>query len=328
MHAEQLDLNLLTVFDALLREGSVTKAAESLGLTQSATSHALNRLRDFFDDPLFVKVGNRMEPTIKAASLREAVVDVITRVRQQILPGAVFEPALSKRVFTLCMTDMGELVFLPALLERFKRQAPGCTVRTVQVPIEQIEGLLASGEADLAVGSIRTAPDGLYQQRLFQHSFVTIASTRNRSIGDTLTREQFESAPHIVVSLTGRTSESYDRALETQGVQRNIAVVTPHFLMVPLLMDRHPELIATVPHALADVFKALNVVRLFEPPVPIPSFPLNQHWHPRFHHDPAVIWLRELIKRTFENYPAIMTVDDADHTRAAKPKAAKRSAPR
>ena len=307
MHAEQLDLNLLMVFDALLREASVTKASESLGLTQSATSHALNRLRVYFDDPLFVKVGSRMEPTIKAASLRQTVLDVVTSIRQNILPGAVFDPAAAKRAFTLCMTDMGELVFLPALLERFKHEAPQCTLRTLQVPVEQIESLLASGEVDLALGSIRTVPEGLYQQRLFQHQFRTIASVDNRKIGEQLTLEAFLEHRHIVVSLTGRTTESYDRALETQGIQRNIAVITPHFLMVPLLMKEHPDLIATVPEALADVFVGLNVVRSFEPPVPIPAFPLNQHWHPRFHHDPAIIWLRERVKRTFEQYPKIAT---------------------
>ena len=307
MHAPSLDLNLLLVFDALLREGSVTKAADALGLTQSATSHALNRLRQYFDDPLFVKVGTRMEPTNKAASLRPAVVDVVTNVRRNILPGAVFDPAAATRTFTVCMTDMGELVFLPALLERFKREAPQCTLRTLQVPVEQIENLLATGEADLALGSIRAAPKGLYQQRLFLHEFRTIASVRNSKVGTEMTRELFESLPHVVVSLTGRTTESYDVALESQGVRRNISVITPHFLMVPLLMDRHPDLLATVPQALADVYTQLQVVRSFEPPVAIAPFPLNQHWHPRFHHDPAIIWLRERVKKTFEIYPNIDT---------------------
>lgn len=311
MHANELDLNLLTVFDAMFREASVTRASQSLGLTQSALSHALNRLRLFFDDPLFVKVGNRMEPTRKAQALRGAVVDVMTAVRQQILAGARFAPGQSNRTFTLCMTDMGELVFLPPLLDRFKKEAPGCSLRTMQVPIEQIEALLGSGEADLAVGSIRSAPEGLYQQRLFAHSFVTIASTRNQSIGTMLSRRQFEEMRHIVVSLTGRSAESYDKVLEDQGVRRNVAVMTPHFLMVPLLMDRHPDLLATVPRELAEVFGRLGTVRMFQPPVPVPEFQLNQHWHPRFHHDPAVIWLRDLMKRTFEHYPQIVTDDAA-----------------
>ncbi len=309
MHEGDLDMNLLTVFDALLRERSVTRAATALGITQSAASHALNRLRGFYDDPLFVKVGARMEPTLKAEGLRGAVVEVMSLVRQQILAGARFEPRQARRTFTLCMTDMGELVFLPPLLERFKHEAPGCSLRTMQVPIEQIEGLLASGEADLAVGSIRSAPQGLFQQRLFLHSFVTIASTRNRELGATLSRAQFERMRHIVVTLTGRTAESYDKVLEEQGIQRKVALMTPHFLSVPLLMDQDPDLLATVPRRLADVFEKLGAVRIYEPPVAVPDFQLNQHWHPRFHHDPAIVWLRDVMKRTFEHYPRVVTAD-------------------
>ena len=307
MHTDQFDLNLLAVFDAIYQEGSVTKAAQKLGLTQSAMSHSLNRLRAYFDDPLFVKIGQRMEPTSRATSMHAAVADVVSTVRNQILASSRFEPAKAKRVFTLNMTDMGELVFLPALLARLKKLAPGCSLRTIQVPIEQIEGLLASGEVDLALGSIRAAPDGLYQQRLFLSSFVTIASARNKDLGPELSRAQFEAMKHVVVSLTGRTSESYDKVLEEQGVVRKIAVVTPHFLMVPLLIDRHPDLLATVPRELAEVFIELGAVRMFESPVPVPPFQLSQYWHARFHNDLAIIWLRELVKETFEHFPRVVT---------------------
>jgi DNA-binding transcriptional LysR family regulator len=317
-HNGDLDLNLLAVLDAMYREGSVTKAGISLGFSQSAMSHALNRLRAFFGDQLFVKSSNAMVPTPKAEAMRSAVVDVMSTVRQQILAGARFEPRLAKRVFTLCMTDMGELVFLPPLLERFKNEAPHCSIRTIQVPTEQIEQLLAAGEADLALGSIRSAPEGLFQQKLFLHSFVTIVSARNRSVGKTLTLEQFEAMPHVVVSLTGRSNEGYDQVLLDQGVKRQVAVMTPHFLMVPLLMDRHPELIATVPLELANVFARMGTIRMFDPPMAVPQFALNQHWHPRFHHDPAIIWLRELTKRTFENYPRIVTKDPAGGSRRSR----------
>jgi DNA-binding transcriptional LysR family regulator len=318
MHVVDLDLNLLAVLDAMFRERNVTRAGHSLGFSQSAMSHALNRLRDFFEDQLFVKSGSAMVPTRKAEALHSAVIDVMSIVRQQILAGARFEPHLAQRVFTLCMTDMGELVFLPPLLERFKKDAPRCTVRTLQVPTEQIEHILASGEADLALGSIRSAPEGLFQQRLFLHSFVTIVSVRNREVGAKLARKQFEAMPHVVVSLTGRSAEAYDQVLVEQGIKREVAVMTPHFLMVPLLMDRHPELIATVPLELANVFVRLGTVRMFAPPVPVPQFALNQHWHPRFHHDPAIVWLRDIVKKTFEHYPRIVARDSAPKARAAR----------
>ena len=307
MHSDNFDFNLLLVFDAIFREGSVTKAAQGLGLSQGAMSHALNRLRAYFEDPLFVKIGNRMEPTRKAESIKNSVAEVVATVRNQILSSARFTPLQAKRVFTLCVTDMGELVFLPPLIERLKRLAPHCSLRTLQMPVEMIEGLLASGEADLAVGSIRSAPEGLYQQRLYLHTFVTMASVKNKQLGDSISREQFESMRHIVVSITGRSGESYDRVLEEQGILRQIAVTTPHFLLVPLLMDKHPDLIATVPLELAKVHAQLGIVRTFEPPVAVPPFQISQYWHSRFHHDSAVIWMRELMKSTFERYPEIVT---------------------
>lgn len=306
IHMEELDLNLLTVFDALFRERSVTRAAHALGMTQSATSHAVNRLRAFFDDPLFVKTKEGMSPTRKAESLRASVLDVMATVRQDILAAARFDPMGARRVFTLCMTDMGELVFLPPLLKQLRTLAPECSVRTLQVPVEQIESLLGSGEADLAIGSIRTVPEGLFQQRLFLHSFVTVLHRDNPVPGPRLSPQAFEALPQIAVSLTGHTAEAYDNVVEQQGLQRKIAVTTPHFLTVPFLIKHNPELVATVPLELAHAFEEYGFLRTIEVPFSLPPFALHQHWHPRFHKDPAIVWLRELIKSMFENYPDVV----------------------
>ena len=202
------------------------------------------------------------------------------------------------------MSDMGELVFLSPLLARFKRDASGCSLRTIQVPVEQIDALLASGEVDMALGAIRAAPDSLYQRRLYLHSFHAMVSARNTEVGDSISLEQFEAMGHIVVSLTGRSGEGYDRVLDDRGVRRKIAVITPHFLTVPVLLDRHPDLIATVPRELGVVFEKFGV-RTLDLPVQIPPFQISQYWHARFHHDPAVIWLRDLVKQMFENFPII-----------------------
>ncbi|WP_341865775.1 LysR family transcriptional regulator [Achromobacter insolitus] len=254
MHNEKLDLNLLAVFDSLMRERSVTRAGEQLGLSQSAMSHAVNRLRVFFDDPLFVKTGQGMQPTPKAGA---TILALMATIRGQVLSQAQFDPALAMRMFTLCMTDMGELVFLPPLIKRLRELAPHCTLRTRQVPLPQVEPLLASGEVDLVLGSLRAAPQGLFQQQLFMHRFVTLVSVKNKDVGDELTLEQFQRMPQIVVTLAGRSSEAYDSALEEQGVKRNIFLSTPHFLVVPLLLDQHPDLIATVPQELGNVFGAM-----------------------------------------------------------------------
>lgn len=304
MHIKELDLNLLVVMDSMLREHNVSKAAQRIGLSQSAVSHALNRLREYFDDPLFIKSGQAMEPTPKALALQAAVIDVMGTVRQKILSQAHFDPATAQKEFTFCVTDMGELVFMPTILKIIRKVAPHCTIRTMQVPAEQIEGLLATGEADLAIGTYRTAPEGLYKQRLFMHGFTTLVHVDSK-VRKRISLRDFETTPQIVVTLSGRSVIPFDNVLEEKGIKRRIVMRTPHFLIVPLMIEQHPDLIATIPKELGNSFARFGVVRAVEPPLELPSYAISQHWHPLFHHEPSLMWLRDLIKKTFENYPNI-----------------------
>jgi len=301
-----LDLNLLVVFDALLRERSVTRAGQTLGITQSAMSHSLARLRAFFDDALFIKSYRGVTPTAKAEALAADIHAIIDAVRNRVLSQAQFDAAQARRTFSLCVTDMGELVFIPPLLSRLKEVAPHCSLHTLQVPPQQMEATLASGEADLVLGSVMNAPEGLYQQELFTHPFVTIASVKNPELGDTLSLEQFCRMPHVAITLSSRSRRAYDSVVEDAGIKRNIAFTTPHFLFVPLLLDHHPEFLATVPQSLGSVFARHNLVKVFEPPIALPKFSLRQYWHPRFHQDRAIMWLRGLVKETFLELPESM----------------------
>lgn len=307
MHIKDLDLNLLAVMDAMLRERNVSQAAQRIGLTQSAMSHALNRLRHYFDDPLFVKTGAAMEPTPKALALKDAVVDVMGTVRQRILSEAHFDPATVQREFVICVSDMAELVFVPALLKAIRRLAPLCSIRTLRVPAEQIEGLLASGEADLALGTYRAAPEGLYKQRLFMHGFATLVHV-NSKIKKRISLAEFERTPQILVTLSGKSSQPFDSVLEEKGIKRKVVMKTPHFLIVPFLIEQHPDLISTVPVELANVFSRHGLVRAVEPPLELPSYAISQYWHPLFHHEPSLVWLRDLIKKMFERYPQLREV--------------------
>lgn len=307
MHTKQLDLNLLQIMEAMLREQNVSKAAEGLGLTQSAMSHALNRLRMYFDDPLFVKTGQIMAPTPKAESMRSAILDVMGAIRQTLQSEVAFNPSTDAREFTICLTDMGELVFVPTLLGLLRQLAPKCSIRTMRVPAEQIEGLLAAGEADLALGTYRTAPDVLYKQRLFMHGYTTIAHVDNQKIKKKITLAQFEKMPQIVVTLLGKSNTPFDSVLEDKGVKRKIVVKTPHFMVVPFLIEQQPDLIATVPTELSNVYARFGWIRSVKPPLELPTFAISQYWHPLYHHDSAVVWLRDLVKRSFETYPNIRT---------------------
>lgn len=303
IHDERFDLNLIAVLDVLIRERHVTRAADQLGMSQSAMSHALRRLRAFFDDPLFVKTGEGMQPTPRALELTQSVLAVMEKIRTDVLTQAGFDAATSRRRFSLCLTDMGELVFLPRLIERLREAAPQCTLRTIQIPPKQIFAALESGEADLAVGSLHSMPEGLFQQQLFTRSFVTIVSRKNRRIGKEMPIDQFFELEHVVVTLSGKTEEGYDNAINEHGRKRKIYLSTPHFLTVPLIIERNPNLIATVPKELGKIFENYKAVRMVKTPIEVPPFAIRQHWHPRYHHDAANAWLRTLIKDTFELVP-------------------------
>ncbi len=302
MHIRDLDLNLVSILDALLRERNVTAAADAIGLSQSAMSHALGRLRAYFDDPLFVRTGSGMVPTPRASELGKAVMPIMDLVKEQLVPRAGFDPAKSDRTFCLCMTDMGELVFLPPIMKLFRDIAPGCRIKTIQVPRKEIKEVLESGEADLAIGSIHAIPTELFQQRLFTHPFICISSATNRKIGKRLTLDAYKAAPHIAVSLSGRREEIYDRVIDDFGIERNIVIMTPHFLVVPLLIE-NTDLIATVPRELGTVFSKYKCVRAWPTPLELPRFDLRQHWHPCYHHDSANRWLRQLVADAFRDYP-------------------------
>ena len=303
IHNGELDLNLLPVFDALIRVRSVSRAADDLGMSQSAVSHALKRLRLFFGDQLFLKTGSGMQPTPRALALQAPVLAVMGAVRGELLVREGFIAATSRRVFSLCLTDMGELIFLPRLIERLRAQAPGCTLRTLQIPIQQIEHALESGEADLALGSLHSMPGGLFQQQLFTRSFVTIVNKRNRAIAGTLSRAQYLAMEHIVVSLSGRVEDAYDGIVDQLAGPRRVYLTTPHFLTVPMIIEQNPDLIATVPRELATRFAGCDSIRTLETPIDVPPFAIRQHWHPRFQHDAANVWLRRLVKEVFDTHP-------------------------
>jgi DNA-binding transcriptional LysR family regulator len=299
---ERLDLNLLVVFDALLREKNVTRAGKSLGLSQSAISHSLTRLRAYFDDPLFVKTHRGISPTAKGEALSPVIVDLMATVRDRVLSQSTFDPRAARRTFNFCMTDMGELVFLPTLIATLKEAAPLCKLRTIQVPPHQLVGVLGSGEGDIALGAGLSALTELYQEDLFTHTFVCIVSVKNKSVGKTITLAEYQLMQHIAVTLADQNA-TYDRAVDEAGIVRDVRIVTPHFLLVPLLLDQHPEYISTVPRQLGAVFADHGIVRMIEPPMALPLFTLKQCWHPRFHHDRANVWLRELIRTTFPKMP-------------------------
>lgn len=311
MDIADVDLNLLVVFDALLRTHSVTAAARALDMSQPATSFALNRLRKTFGDPLFVRTARGIAPTPYAESLAAPLEAILDRIRSDLLRQPTFDPATVERSVTFNMQDIGELVFLPRLVERLLKLAPGMQVRTVNLPVEQIEPALRSGDVDLALGFFPDLASGaLYQQRLFRHSFVCIVRSDHPTIGDEISRKQFLEGAHAIVHPAGHMNDNLEDELRSQDLTRRVCLRIEHFLAVPTILSQS-DLIFTVPYAIGASLAKLADIKLVRPPFKAKPRDVKQHWHSRFHQDSANRWLRSVVTELF--------LDRGVRTRARRP---------
>ncbi|MCI2809803.1 LysR family transcriptional regulator [Eoetvoesiella caeni] len=297
---KDLDFKLLAVFDAVFETQSVTVAGKRIGLSQPAMSYSLTRLRAVFGDPLFIRVDNCMRPTPRALELAPAVKRVMDVLQGELLGGAGFDPATSTRQFELCMSDIGELYFLPGLARGMWAQSPGSTLRTRSMAIGELVAKMEEGGVDLAVGYY---PDldkgGFYQQLLFESVFVCIASSDNRALDKGLSLQTYKSAPHVAVAYEGRSQEMIDRHLMQMKIERRVVLSVPHFLSLAEIVPQ-TDVIATVPREAALQLAKSGRIRVHDLPVAAPGFPLMQFWHKRNHADPASQWLRTVVRQAFQ----------------------------
>lgn len=299
MDIADVDLNLLVVFDALLKARSVSSAARALNMSQPATSFALNRLRKMFGEPLFVRTARGIHPTPYAESLGAPLEAILDRIRADLLQQPTFDPATEQRSITFNMQDIGELVFLPRILGRLNEIAPGLQVRAVNLPPPLLEPALRSGEVDIALGHFPDlAGAALFQQRLFSHSFVCIVRADHPTIKDEMTRRQFIEGLHAVVHPAGHMNDSLEAELQAQGLTRRVSVRIEHFLAVPTILSQS-NLIFTVPYAIGAGLAKLADIKLVGPPFKAKPRIVKQHWHARFQHDAANRWLRSLVAELF-----------------------------
>lgn len=314
MDIKKIDLNLLVALDALLRARSVTGAARMLGMSQPAMSAAAARLRKMFGVPLFVRTSHGIDPTPFAESLGGTLRDVLDRIRSDLLQPPVFDPSTARGTITLNMHDVGELVFLPRIVELLARAAPGLDVATVDLPTEQIEPALRSGAVDLVLGSF---PDldgaALYQQRLFAHSFVCVVRADHRAAGRELTRRQYLEAQHGIVHAPGALNDALEAELGALGIQRSVRVRIGHYLAVPMLL-RKSDLVFTVPEAIGRGLASFADVRVVDLPFQVKKPVVRQHWHSRYGNDERTRWLRGVIAEQF--------MESARNARRAKGKRA------
>src|SRR5258706_2033808 len=297
MNVGEIDLNLLRVFDAVLRDRSVTAAARHLRLTQPAVSNALARLRTRFEDALFVRTSTGMDATPFARELAEPVRQALALLESALAHGPGFDPATSTRAFRFYMSDLGQIEFLPPLVERAQRVAPGVRLEAVALGVEDIRDALGGGALDLAVGFLPGLGPPVRRQPLFRDPYVCLMRADHPAAGPRLTKKAFLEASHALVSYKGG-HRVIEEALERAGLARKIALRVPHFTVVPMVLER-TDLILTLPAKIARVYAQRGAFRTLPPPVPIPPADVAAHWHERFERDPGSRWLREMVMELF-----------------------------
>jgi DNA-binding transcriptional LysR family regulator len=299
---ERIDLNLLPIAVALYDELNVSRAARTLGMSQPAVSMALRKLRATFNDPLFIRAPGGVTPTPRAHALIGAARPLVVRMREGLLAETHFDPAASTRPFTFALSDVGEMVFLPRLLERLRAEAPRAPVQSVSMPPHQIAEGLGKGDIDLAIGYFPDlAHQSFFQQRLFTHHFACLMRAGHPLRGRRLTQDAFVAMEHAVVRAEGRSHEIFERFLERRKIRRKIALLTPHFLSLPMIIARS-DLVTTVPHALALYFSRLSPdLAIMRPPFEVGGFDVKQHWHRKFHHDSRSQWMRKVVAQLFND---------------------------
>jgi len=299
MELAHLDLNLLLVFHHLLREKRVSAVATVLGMSQPAVSSALGRLRVSLDDELFLRTQRGMAPTPYALQLAAPVATALDGLQQALNVRASFDPARSERRFTVAMTDVGEMYFLPVLMDALTRSAPGVTLNVVAVTSDSLKDDMASGRTDLALGLLPQLQAGFFQQALFRQPYVCLMREGHpMARSKALQLADFAAANHVRVMAAGTGHGRVDEALERQGLQRHIRLTVPHYVALGDVLG-HSDLIATVPERFAQRVLAPFGLVTRSLPVVVEESAIHQFWHGRLHKDPGHGWLRQRIAALF-----------------------------
>jgi len=286
----EVDLNLLVALESLLQTCSVTETARQLGRTQSGVSHALRRLRELFGDELLVRVGGALVPTARAQELAGPLRDLMRDTQRLLGSRGPFEPQRLQRTFTIAASDLGEIVVLPRLLPLLAQQAPGVVINVVFVG-SQIDGLVQSGQVDLAWGANFQALSGIMAQPLFEERNVCVVRKGHPRLAKKLTLEDFVREPHVAVSPRGMVRDIVDEALERLGHQRRVVLRLPHFVTAPLVVASS-DLLLVAPSRVALALAAVAPLQILEPPLPLPHFSFTQAYGEMHRKDPAHQWLR------------------------------------
>jgi DNA-binding transcriptional LysR family regulator len=287
-----LDLNLLVVLRALLRERHVTRAAARVGLSQSATSHALSRLRELYSDPLLVRSGRTLSLTPRAARLLPSLERGLGELESAIASDPEFDPSTARRTFALGISDYLQALIMGPLLRQLVTLAPGIDLSMVVFP--NLRELLESGAIDLAVSIPSSELLGINNELLFEEEFVCMVRRDHPQIKKAPSLAKYLAQRHLVIAPTGTPGSLVDSVLAQRGLERRVALRVTNFLIAPVVVCE-TDFVNTMPARLARQLAKTYPLRVLPVPLELPKFQYCMFWHPRVDHDPAQRWLRQFV---------------------------------
>ncbi|MGP4119476.1 LysR family transcriptional regulator [Psychrobacter aquimaris] len=287
-----IDIRLLRLFNSIYERGTISEAAHELNIRQPAASSGLKKLRQHFDDQLFVRVGHKMQPTNTARDMLPLVVEAIEKMRIVNEFSKGFDSLNASRTFRISMTDSHYLSVVPTLISYFDKHAP--SIKLDIVPIDNDTALLMSkGEVDLVIGFVPQLQERFYQQRFFDEHYVVIANSENTHIlNNDLSLELYQSAEHIGILPRGTGHYLIEYEIQKLNIKRNIVLRLPSHLGLGTIVQR-TNLIATVPEQMGRLLQEYVGVSLYPLPFELPSWSIKQYWHEYAHHNADNQWLRQ-----------------------------------
>ncbi len=289
-----VDLNLLVVLDALLSERHVSRAALRLNMSQPAVSHALARLRSLLGDPLFTRHGGGLSPTVRALELSQPLTEALAQVRAVLGPDG-FDPAQSRHIFRLAMSDYGANIILPDLMRLMRQSAPGVDLSITQLSREGMIAGVVDGDVDLGLGVFPHLPAQIYPELLLSDRYVCLVDRASLPPpARQIDLEGYLARPHALVAVHGEASTEIDEAIHAAGLTRRVVLVLPHWSVAPKTIIG-TDLILTVAARSLEALRRDKRLAIVPSPIDIPVIPFTQISHKRRRADPALRWLRRVV---------------------------------
>ena len=303
MHINHLDITQIRLVAELSRLNSVSAASQRIGLSQSAASHALAKLRRQLGDSLFTRNGHGVQPTPFGERLGRAARESLDVLRAGLASNRPFDPATTSRRFNIYASEIGQMTFLPSLYGLLNKEAPGATVRFHDITVENSGAALSSGEVDFAVGFFDNLTTGFMRSFLNREHYVCAVRTGHPKFKKGMSLDAFLEADHAIAESTGMAHSKIDQVLARQRIRRRDAVRVPGFHVLPPIIA-NSDLVAIIPSRLAAAFEGSLSIKALPIPVKFPTLDIQTYWHERYHNDPPNQWFRKIFIKLFRGRAA------------------------